>query len=147
MLYANSQQQSFWLRAVQTGALMALVIFTAASCSVFMATKQPDKKDVSVFVKGTPRSVVMAEFGSPVQTEEKDGCKIDTFRFKQGYSKTAKAGRALFHATADVLTIGLWEAAGTPVEAIFTGDDAIVVVRYGTDDRVAAVEYVKGVEL
>lgn len=147
MLHTNSHQRSFWLRALQTGALMVLVIFTAASCSVFMATKQPDKKDVSVFLKGTPRSVVIVELGSPAQTEEKDDCKIDTFRFKQGYSKTAKAGRALFHATADVLTFGLWEAAGTPVEAIFTGDDAVVVVRYDTNDRVAAVEYVKGVEL
>jgi hypothetical protein len=90
---------------------------------------------------------VITEFGTPSQTEEKEGCKVDMFRFKQGYSKAAKAGRALFHATADVLTFGLWEAAGTPVEAIYTGDDAVVVVRYDTSDRVAAIEYVKGVEL
>jgi hypothetical protein len=132
---------------MQAGVSMALVIFTATSCSVFMATQQPDSKDLGVFAKGTPRSVVIAEFGSPFHADERDGCKIDTFRFKQGYSKVAKAGRALLHASADVLTFGLWEAAGTPVEAIFTGNDALVMVRYDTNDRVDIIEYVKGVEL
>jgi Short C-terminal domain len=51
----------------------------------------------------------------------------------------AKAGRAMLHGVADVLTLGLWEVIGTPVESANDGDLTAYEVSYGKDDRVDQV--------
>ena len=87
-----------------------IVFFLVSSigCSVYMAAKQPEKKDVSVLNRGTPRNFVVAELGSPAHTTVDDeGKKCDVFLFVQGYSSGVKAGRVFLHGAADVLTLGL----------------------------------------
>jgi hypothetical protein len=118
-----------------------------------MAANQPDKKDVSVFNAGTPRTHVIAEAGAPRHTKENaDGTLTDTFVFVQGYSSGSKAGRALFHGAADVLTLGLWEVIGTPVEAVADGTEVKVQVEYDANEKVqniislAGDEELKGVD-
>lgn len=128
------------MQALTQSSILALLFLIFSGCSVVMATKQPDKKDLSVLEKGTPRNMVVAELGTPSLTEEKDGSKIDTFKFTQGYSTGSKTGRAFIHGVADVLTLGLWEVVGTPIEAIATGTDMTVVVTYDENDRVITVE-------
>ena len=116
--------------------VMALLSLTNTGCSVYMAAKQPGEKDLSVLSEGTHRSLVIAEFGAPVWSGEKDGKKVDIFAFTQGYSTGAKTARALFHGTADVFTLGLWEVFSTPGEAIFSGTDMKVEVTYDEKDLV-----------
>ncbi len=55
--------------------LILLFFFTLqiSGCSVYMASQQPDKKDVSLFKKGTPRSLLLGEFGYPTAQTEHDG--------------------------------------------------------------------------
>lgn len=125
-------------RAILTS-VVSIALFTLTGCSVFMAAKQPGKKDVSVLTNGTPRSLVVAELGAPVTSEHKEGRRVDVFSFTQGYSKGAKAGRAIFHGAADVFTLGLWEVVGTPTEASFDGRRISFEVRYDEDDKVAKV--------
>ena len=120
-----------------------LCIYLLTGCSVFMAAKQPPKKDLTVLNVGTPRNMLIAEFGSPVHTEVKEGLRMDVYNFVQGYSKGAKAGRAVFHGAADVLTLGLWEVVGTPTEATFDGNRMSVEVRYDANDRVKEVITIK----
>ena len=116
-----------------------------AGCSVFMAANQPDKKDVSVFNRGTPRVNVIAECGVPLSTyKDKDGRRFDLFVFEQGYSDGAKAGRTLFHSAADVLTLGLWELVGTPIEIVADGTEVKVQVRYDESDRVEQIAVFSG---
>ena len=115
-------------------------------CSVVMATQQPARRDLSVLTNGVDRSRVIAELGTPLTTEEKDGKKIDVFNIRQGYSTGAKAGRAIFHGVADVLTLGLWEVVGTPVEAIASGTDVKLSVCYDTNGRVEKVTTYSGKE-
>jgi len=104
-----------------------------------MAAKQPPKKNLGVLKEGTPRSLLLAEFGQPVATETKDGKRVDVFSFTQGYSKGAKAGRALFHGAADVFTLGLWEVFATPTEGIFDGKKLAFEVTYDASDKVEKV--------
>ena len=126
-------------------AIIILMLAAGTGCSVYMAAKQPDKKDVSVFNKGTPRAHVIAECGKPVHTlENKDGTKTDIFVFVQGYSGGAKAGRAFFHGAADILTLGLWEVVGTPIEAVADGTEVKVEVAYDVDERVSQVNALTG---
>jgi hypothetical protein len=112
------------------------IILLSSGCSVFMAAKQPDKKNVDLFKVGTPRSMLLAEFGMPTVSELRDGKKYEIYKFVQGYSVGAKAGRAVFHGAADVLTLGLWEVVGTPVEGVFSGDEMAYEVRYDDESRV-----------
>lgn len=119
-------------------ALAIAVLSISSGCSVFMAAKQPGKKDLSRLAAGTPRPLVIAEFGAPITTEIKDGAKVDIFSFVQGYSKGAKTGRAIFHGTADVFTLGLWEVVGTPTEAVFDGQQTVVQVNYDASEKVVS---------
>jgi hypothetical protein len=119
--------------------ILMLIIFLSSGCSVFMAAKQPDSKNLDVLVVGMPRNMVLGEFGVPTSSETKNGKKIDVISFTQGYSKGAKAGRAIFHGAADILTLGLWEAVGTPTESVFCGDKMVYEVTYNSDDKIEKV--------
>ena len=121
--------------------LLALVF--SSGCSVFMAAKQPDKKNVDLFQIGTPRTMLLGEFGAPAMSEIRNGRKYEIFKFVQGYSTGAKAGRALFHGAADVMTLGLWEVVGTPTEAVFSGDEMAFEVSYDQNDRIDQVMTIK----
>lgn len=117
----------------------ALLIILISGCSVFMAAKQPDAKNVDLFKTGTPRSMLLAEFGLPMVSEVRNGKRTEIFKFVQGYSAGAKAGRAVFHGVADVLTLGLWEVVGTPTEGVFNGNEIVFEVSYDENDRIDQV--------
>lgn len=120
--------------------LILLSLNVVSGCSVYMAAKQPGKKNVDLFRAGTPRSMLLAEFGLPTVSEVRtDGRKHEIFKFTQGYSTGAKAGRAVFHGVADVLTLGIWEAIGTPTEGVFNGDELAYEVTYDNDEKVDVV--------
>ncbi len=119
------------------------ILLVNLGCSVVMATKQPHKKNLSVLDEGTPRNKVIAELGAPILTEEKDGNKVDTFAFVQGYSKGSRTGRAIFHGIADVFTLGLWEVVGTPIESIASGTDMKLEVVYDETDCVMSVTHLE----
>jgi hypothetical protein len=123
--------------------LFGLVIVSTFGCSVFMAAKQPGTKNVDLFKVGTPRGMLLAEFGLPTVSEVRDGKKSEIFKFVQGYSSGAKAGRAVFHGAADVVTLGLWEIVGTPTEGVFSGDEMAYEVKYDDVDRVDQVTVLK----
>ena len=48
--------------------LLIVGTFNITGCSVFMAAKQPEKKDTKMLAVGVPRAVILAEFGAPVST-------------------------------------------------------------------------------
>jgi len=112
-------------------------------CSVYMAAKQPDAKNLDLLAVGTPRAMMLAEFGLPTVAETRNGHRYEIFKFVNGYSAGAKAGRAVFHGAADVLTLGVWEVVGTPTEGIFSGDEMAFQVRYDKDDRIDEVVALK----
>ena len=125
--------------------LIMAVLIMNSGCSVYMAAKKPDKKDLSVFDKGTERAYLIAECGQPVYTETIDGNKKkDIFVFIQGYSDGEKAGRAIVHGAADVLTLGLWEIVATPIEGVEDGTEVKVEVCYDEADRVDYVKILEG---
>ena len=126
--------------------ILCLLLVFVTGCSVVMATQQHSRMDFSVLSEGVDRSRVIAELGSPLTTEVKDGKRTDVFSVRQGYSTGAKVGRALFHGVADVFTLGLWEVVGTPVEAIASGTIVKVGVNYDKNDKVEDIITYSGKE-
>jgi hypothetical protein len=104
-----------------------------------MAANQPDLRDLSVLTAGTRRQAIIAELGQPVTSRLVGMNRVDLFTFTQGYSKEAKVGRAFAHGTLDVATGGVWEIAGTPTEAVFSGKKLSYEVTYDRLDRVLRV--------
>lgn len=127
--------------------LFALGCLLTAGCAVSMATKQPDKRDVSVLRPLVSRSQVIAELGQPVLSEHRDGRRVEVFAFKQGYSKATKTTRAFAHGVADFLTLGLWEVIGTPTETYFSGTDVKVEITYDEQDCVDQVTVLEGEDI
>ncbi len=127
------------LQRLWTPMFCLTLALTGSGCAVFMAAKQPPKKDLAVLSVGSPRSLLLAELGQPIATDTRDGKRVDMFSFTQGYSKGAKTGRALFHGAADVVTFGLWEVVGTPTEMVFDGKKMSFEVTYAADDRVEKI--------
>lgn len=114
-----------------------------AGCSAFMAAKQPEKRDIDLLQPGTTRAQLISEFGAPVVSEFKDGKRYEIFKFVQGYSTGAKAGRAFFHGAANVVTLGLWELIGTPTEITFSGDEMAFQVKYDDNDVAEEITIIK----
>ena len=133
----------FKKKVVLSGLLCWAMLFSSG-CSVFMAAKQPPKRNLDVLNQGTVRGEVLAELGAPLVTEQKDGKKVDIFKFRQGYTKGVKVSRALFHGVADVFSLGLWEVVGTPTEMIADGKEMKIEVMYDKDDHVEQVNILEG---
>lgn len=127
-----------------TAAALVLLPMYLSGCAAIKATQQPDKRDMAVLNDGVPRTHVIAEFGAPVWSDRPQGTTVDVFSFKQGYSKTTKATRALVHGAADVATFGLWEVVGIPAESIADGTDVQLEVHYRPDQTVDHVVVIKG---
>ncbi|MBX3629171.1 MAG: hypothetical protein KF908_04510 [Nitrosomonas sp.] len=124
--------------------IVSLAMFLAISgCSVYMAAKQPNAKKISLFQSGTPRNLLLGEFGPPIVSEDRDGKTIEIFKFTQGYSTGVKTGRVIFHSVADVVTLGLWEVVGMPTETVFSGSEMAFQVSYDDDNNVDEVIILK----
>lgn len=119
---------------------VTLLALCLSSCSVYMAANQEDKKDLTVLNQGTPRSLVLGKLGQPVSSEKENGRRKDYFNFTQGYSGGTKAARAVGHGVMDVLTLGIWEIIGTPVEGAADGQKMTVEVSYDKEDKIEEVK-------
>ena len=126
-------------RKLFIGFIMVATLTMQIGCSVFMAAKQPPKKNLGVLKENSPRSLLIAELGQPITTQTIEGNIVDVFSFTQGYSKSAKAGRAIFHGVADIFTIGVWEVVGTPAEYVFDGKKLTFEVTYDDNEKVKKV--------
>lgn len=131
------------MNLIKRAALAVFLCTFIVGCSAFMAAKQPEKRDIDLLQPGTTRVQLISEFGAPVVSEFKDGKRYEIFKFVQGYSTGAKAGRAFFHGAANVVTLGLWELIGTPTEITFSGDEMAFQVKYDDNDVAEEIAIIK----
>ena len=129
--------------SMASAAVLVLAALGAAACSPVMAANQPSRKEVELLSPGVPRNMLLAELGQPVTSETQNGKRVEVFSFVQGYRPGVKVGRTIGHATADVLTLGLWEIAGTPTEAALNGHREAYQVTFDANDRVEQVILLK----
>lgn len=128
--------------------VLAMASLALSGCSVIMAASTPGPKDMNVLLIGTPRSDVLKEFGEPAQTGVWDRKRVDTFKFKEGQRDNQKYGRAALHAGMDLITFGIWEIVGTPLEIVSLQPETAIDVTYDEGDRVefvgpAGIDWVK----
>ena len=125
--------------------LISFVAIVLAGCSVSKAVHQPKAKDLSVLEAGTSRDRVLVELGQPVVTEkDANGNTNDFFKFIQGQSGAAKAGKGLLYGALAVTTLGLSEVVTNPVEGTAgAGKEMQLKVTYDGQSKVEHVDVLK----
>ncbi|NQT11071.1 MAG: hypothetical protein HQ573_07885 [Desulfobacteraceae bacterium] len=118
-----------------------LMIFVG--CSAMKASQQPGKKNLSVLEAETPRDFVLAELGSPVASSEDATGSYDIFSFVQGYTQGNKNARIITHGALSLLTCGLWEFVGLPIESSVSGTEQRIKVYYNTENKVSKVMHLE----
>ena len=109
-----------------------------SGCSVFMAAK---KEGVSIdeLSQCRTRSCVISKGAVPTKTEKNEqGDTIEAYTVQERKGSTA---RAVMHGVLDVLTLGIWEVAGTPIEGAMGGKKNYSIrIIYDKDENVKKVE-------
>jgi hypothetical protein len=135
------------MRSQCLGLLLLSVCCVSGGCSVVMASRAPQKKDLSVLTPGTNRSHVIAELGVPTESRQSHSGQVDLFSFNQGYSMGTRVSRCMVHGLLDLNTLCLWELIGTPLETSLSGEPVRAEVAYSPDGRVQSIEYFAGAHL
>ena len=120
--------------------------FILSGCGAVMAGKRSvSRGDATVLAVGKARAEVEAELGPPDMISKIDDGKtkviyrMDPAAHSRGGRNAAVAG----HVVADILTLGLWEVVGTPVELAAQDEIHNFNVVYNSGDIIESVEVFK----
>ena len=105
-------------------------------CSVGMAMSGKKQPELGAIRVGATRGEIELQLGSPVEIREEHGQRMDVYEYEIGNEPSA--GRAIGHGIMDVLTLGLWEAVGTPIEGV-QGEKKRLLITYDENDYVTKV--------
>ena len=116
---------------------MLLASLCLAGCSVGMAMSGQPDPNIGALDVGQSRDVVILNLGQPTKTLRADNTRTDVFVLERGNEQSV--GRAAGHAVMDLLTLGIWEVVGTPIEG-FAGETLTLQIEYDEEDRVRSVK-------
>ncbi len=110
------------------------IIFLLASflalqgCAATTASVGEKDMDVTTLQKGDSKGTVQAKVGhKPKKTAVKNEKEVEIYKIEIGNEPAP--GRAIGHLALDLLTGGLWELAGIPIE-LFNGETQYITVYY-----------------
>lgn len=115
---------------------IVVLCFFMTGCSVGMAMSGKKEPQLGAVRAGATRGEVELHLGHPVEAHEENGRRVDIYEYEIGNEPSA--GRAIGHGVMDVLTLGLWEVAGTPIEGM-QGEKKRLAITYDEHDIVTHV--------
>ena len=114
--------------------IIVIYSFSLASCSVIMAA-QKDGVSPKQLSNCRTRSCIISAGGEPLDSVKNSKQILVSEHFRALMPK-GSAARAAMHGVLDVATFGIWEVAGTPIEAVKKKDTRYVVaVTYENDGQ------------
>jgi len=106
-----------------------------------MAMSGSENPDLGAIKVGASRGEVELHLGTAVKTTPlPDGKRADVYEYEIGNEPSA--GRAIGHGVMDVLTLGIWEVVGTPIEGV-QGETYNATIIYDKDDMVSEIKTLK----
>jgi hypothetical protein len=119
-------------------ALAAFALIALSGCSVGMALSGKENPDLGSIKVGTTRGEVELHLGPPVRSAAvASGSRTDVYEYEIGNEPST--GRAIGHGALDVVTLGLWEIVGTPIEGV-QGEKYQATITYDQDDKVVDIK-------
>jgi hypothetical protein len=120
------------------GLAAIIVVGLVSACSVGMALSGSQKPDLGAVKIGSSRGEVEMHLGSPKSSLTlDDGRRADVYEYEIGNEPSA--GRAIGHGAMDVLTFGVWEVVGTPIEGV-QGERYQATITYDRDEKVVDIK-------
>jgi hypothetical protein len=114
-------------------------LFMCSGCSVYMAASGDKEPNLGAFGVGSTRGQVEQQLGAAkASTTLENGDRQDLYEYTLENEKSP--GRAIGHGVMDVLTLGIWEVVGTPIEAGNQGNKRALKVLYGPDSKVKSID-------
>ena len=101
-----------------------------------MALSGKKEVNLSALRLGQDRAEVIDLLGKPAKTVIIQGKKTDVFELQRG--NAPNASRAVGHGAMDILTFGMWELVGTPVEAT-QGESFTLTTEYDESEKLTRV--------
>lgn len=125
--------------------LLLCTMVLSQGCSVMMAGKKQVRKDLSVIRIGGERDDIVQVLGAPYMTTRTDdgGCK-DVYKLVEnaGTAET-KTLAVVGHTAMDVVTLGLWEIVGTPLEVATQEEATVFILFYDAGYKLKHYEAIK----
>ncbi len=107
---------------------LLLIVVSLSGCSAVMAAKGKREANVSALQYGDTKNMVLAKIGyQPIRSYMDKEKQVEVYEIE--YGNEASTGRAIAHGTLDILTLGIWELVGTPMEAV-KGEKTYLTVEY-----------------
>ena len=116
--------------------LLSSTGFMLQGCSVGMAMSGKKQPELGAIRVGATRGEMELQLGPPIEVREENGHRVDIYEYEIGNEPSA--GRAIGHGVMDILTLGIWEVVGTPVEG-FQGEKKRLMLTYDEHDVVTKV--------
>ena len=94
---------------------------------------------------GGDRDNIVQVIGAPyITTRNEDGTCKDVYKIvEDAPTKGEKTVAVVGHAAMDVVTLGLWEIAGTPLELATQKEATTFILYYGPDNKLKAYDAIK----
>ena len=128
--------RNYLIRIIMIGALLVSGAGLSA-CSVGMAAAGKEDPNLAVCKVGSTRLDIERELGGPRDSKTLDDGSLEcVYEYEVGNEPSP--GRAVMHGGLDLLTLGLWEIVGTPLEAV-QGTKYEMTVVYGADGTAKSV--------
>jgi hypothetical protein len=125
--------------------IVAFLSITAIGCAASMAKIRSTYKDTSILQIGADRSAVIEKLGpADASANLAQGGYIDIYRIDpNAHSDEAKRAATVSHTILSVMTYGLWEFIGTPLELAAKDRFFTYVLTYDGTEKLAQLQTVK----
>jgi hypothetical protein len=103
-----------------------------------MAARGSPSPNLGAVSTSKKRAEIEVHLGTPIKTTAlENGDRIDVYQYEVGNEPSP--GRAVGNAALSLMTLGLWEIAGTPIEAS-AGDTYTATITYDKNDVVKDIK-------
>ena len=117
--------------------MIVISLLCLCGCSVGMALSGKKEPNIGAIKVGSTRGEVEMHLGPPTTSSTlENGMRVDIYEYELG--NESSAGLAIGHGVMDVLTLGLWEIVGTPIEG-FQGEKRQITITYDNNDCVKSI--------
>ena len=125
--------------------LLLCTLVLIEGCSAIMAGKKQTRKDLSVIRVGGNRDDIVAVLGAPyMSSRTEDGGIKDIYKLVENAgTEGTKTFAVVGHTAMDVVTLGLWEIVGTPLEIATQEEATTFILYYGPDYKLKYYEAIK----